>query len=407
MKEKIPKEQAAYQPGRSTTEQVFTMKILAEKSITSEDFPIYLLMLDMSKAFDSIDRNTLLKHLSTFLEKSEIYLMHLLINDIIFKVKLGEQIGTDIHTNVGTCQGDCLSAIFFILYLAKAMEKIPETPEEQDCEKPLWSCLDWLVESDVNNININTQYSDDINFLRSNKSKINLLKRRIPDILKEYKLEVNINKTEEYHIENDENILWKNCKCLGSYIDTETDIKKRQGIATSAFQSLEKIFKSNNISLETKLRNFDAYVGNLFLYNSEIWTTNENINNKIDVIHRKFLRRILGVTWPKVISNEHLYNITKRAKWSQIIRKKAFSWLGHLLRLNPETPARKSLEEYLKPTKRRPGRPKNTWVSMIKKSIITNKIDINTTSDIDMFKQLETIAAERKNWSTLFGSVKL
>lgn len=47
----IPPTQAAYRTGRSTTEQVFAIKLLAKKAITSKDYPIFLLMLDMSKAF--------------------------------------------------------------------------------------------------------------------------------------------------------------------------------------------------------------------------------------------------------------------------------------------------------------------------------------------------------------------
>ena len=52
--EKIPPTQAAYRCGRSTTEHVFAAKILAEKAITSKDHPVYILMLDMSKAFDTL-----------------------------------------------------------------------------------------------------------------------------------------------------------------------------------------------------------------------------------------------------------------------------------------------------------------------------------------------------------------
>ena len=48
---RIPITQAAYRPGRSTTEHVFTFKILAEKAIASSNFEINLLLLDMSKAF--------------------------------------------------------------------------------------------------------------------------------------------------------------------------------------------------------------------------------------------------------------------------------------------------------------------------------------------------------------------
>ena len=53
----IPPSQAAYQSGRSTTERVFTLKILAEKAITSENHDIFILMLDMSKAFDTVNRS--------------------------------------------------------------------------------------------------------------------------------------------------------------------------------------------------------------------------------------------------------------------------------------------------------------------------------------------------------------
>ena len=41
---KVPPTQAAYQQGRSTTELVFTFKVLAEKAITSENYKIILLL---------------------------------------------------------------------------------------------------------------------------------------------------------------------------------------------------------------------------------------------------------------------------------------------------------------------------------------------------------------------------
>ena len=41
--------------GRSTTEHVIVTKILAEEAITSQCRTIHLVLLDMSKAFDSVD----------------------------------------------------------------------------------------------------------------------------------------------------------------------------------------------------------------------------------------------------------------------------------------------------------------------------------------------------------------
>ena len=57
MKNHIPLSQAAYQKGRSSTEKVFSIKILAGKAITSENYDIFLLFLDMSKAFDTVNRS--------------------------------------------------------------------------------------------------------------------------------------------------------------------------------------------------------------------------------------------------------------------------------------------------------------------------------------------------------------
>ncbi len=48
----IPPKQAAYQQGRSTTENLHAVKLLAEKAILATDYHIHLLQLDMSKAFD-------------------------------------------------------------------------------------------------------------------------------------------------------------------------------------------------------------------------------------------------------------------------------------------------------------------------------------------------------------------
>ena len=56
----MPISQAAYRKNRSTTEHVFATKLIIERTISSADETVYLLLLDMSKAFDSIQRNTLI-----------------------------------------------------------------------------------------------------------------------------------------------------------------------------------------------------------------------------------------------------------------------------------------------------------------------------------------------------------
>ena len=114
----IPISQCAYSKRRSTTELIFTFKVLCEKAIISENYSINLLMLDMSKAFDTIERGTLIDDLKSTLENDELFLIYLLLKDVKLMVKLNNEFGKEFITNIGSPQGDSASAIFFILYLA-------------------------------------------------------------------------------------------------------------------------------------------------------------------------------------------------------------------------------------------------------------------------------------------------
>ena len=75
------------------------------------------MMIDMSKAFDTVNWKTLLK-------KFEIRMMYLLTNNVKLKVRVGRSSGEEILTNTGVAQGDCLSALLFIFYLAKFVDVI-------------------------------------------------------------------------------------------------------------------------------------------------------------------------------------------------------------------------------------------------------------------------------------------
>ena len=80
LKSHIPYKQAAYQPGRSTTEIVHAVKLLMEKAILANDYHIYLLLLDMSKAFDTVNRRILSEHLEEILNKDEMNIIGILTN---------------------------------------------------------------------------------------------------------------------------------------------------------------------------------------------------------------------------------------------------------------------------------------------------------------------------------------
>ena len=219
----------------------------------------------------------------------------------------------------------------------------------------------------------------------------------MPSIIEEGNLIENETKREEFYIP-DEREEWKSCKCLGTYVDTETDIQHRKGLAISSMKSLNKIFKSRNVSTLTKVRIFEAYVSSIFLYNSELWISNKTIKNKIDSFQRRQLRHVLHIKWPRVISNDELYRRTKVKKWSQVIKKRRLSWLGHLLRLNKDTPARIALNEVVKKHPRKVGRSKTTWIDTIKKDLKSGGLELNFGDNRIMFNELIPLCEDRKLW---------
>ena len=236
----IPIAQAAYQEGRSTTEQVFAVKILAEKAITSSTYNIYLLLLDMSKAFDTVSRKNLLKDLQDVLEPDELHMMSVLINEVKLKVKVGKHTGEEIETNVGIAQGDCLSAVLFIYYLAKSLN----TPSNQDdhnysrAETPIapneHHDHNYHRTTLGNYFEIDPKYADDITWASTAIHRISHIKATVASTLQKRNLKVNESKAEEFKISRDSDEKWKSCKLLGNLLDTEKDINRRKILAIAA-----------------------------------------------------------------------------------------------------------------------------------------------------------------------------
>ena len=113
---------------------------------------------------------------------------------------------------------------------------------------------------------------------------------------------------------------------------------------------------------------------------------------------RRQLRNILGINWQRNITNNELYATTKYEPWSEIIRESRLSWLGHLMRLHPETPARKTLKEYLRKVKRPQGRTKMTWVQTVRQDLASIGIKLDLSKEAQTLNRLYELTQNRKNW---------
>ena len=75
----------------------------------------------MSKAFDSIKRNQLIKDLRNTTETDELRIISTLLN-VSLSIRCENTVSEVFETDTGAPQGDCASAVQFTYYLAKTLE---------------------------------------------------------------------------------------------------------------------------------------------------------------------------------------------------------------------------------------------------------------------------------------------
>ena len=70
----------------------------------------------------------------------------------------------------------------------------------------------------------------------------------------------------------------------------------------------------------------------VLLYGCETWLVTKEIQRKIQNFVNRFLRYILRIWWPNIISNKDLWKVTGEEDINLEIRKRKFRWIGHTLR---------------------------------------------------------------------------
>ena len=157
---------------------------------------------------------------------------------------------------------------------------------------------------------------------------------------------------------------------------------------------------SKRISTQHRVRLYKTYIEPVLLYNSETWSLTSKQEESLDSFHRRLLRIVMNIRYPKIISSKKLYNITKETPLSTKIKKRRLALLGHILRLDPGTPAQKALQYYMTPHKRPAGIPPLTWVAVITKDITKTLTHHNIKKPLTKksLEKLSVIARDNCLW---------
>ena len=300
--------QAGYKCGRSCGDLVWAERMLISV-VTRKHFEYHKMGIDMSRAFDTIKRQTILDLLAKAgCTDDDLRLVRLLLANTMLKVRVEGELSAVFESLLGSFQGDSLSGKLFTLVLAGALielrQRLAESPPH--IPNPPISKEGMPLES---------AYSDDCNFMNVEKESLEAILPIAKEVFKEFNLFINTEKTEFTHVflapvgetipGRDDTMLrgnedWRKSKMLGSLLCSESDIAARCIAGNNAFHKFIKIWSQQKISIGRKIAVYEAQIVSIMMYNCGSWSPTAKSLEKLDICHRKHLRTLLNIRWPEV-----------------------------------------------------------------------------------------------------------
>jgi hypothetical protein len=253
--------QCGFRPGKSTIDQVFTLRQILEKT-QEKQIDTHHLFVVFKAAFDSPVRYHLYNIMSEFgIPNKLIRLRRMTLTNTQCVVQVGKELSEPFETKNGFRQGDTLSCDFFNL----VMEKIMRTAELVHNGTIFYKSVMPLA------------YADDVDIIGRSSREVSAAFTRFEEASKNMGLAVNENKTKYFVSTNGEMNLGttipigsynfeivKDFVYLGSSVNMNNNIslkvKRRVTLANRCYFGLSNQLRNKALSRRTKLQLYETLI---------------------------------------------------------------------------------------------------------------------------------------------------
>ena len=445
----LPESQSGFRKSRSTSDMILTVKLL-QQHCREKRLALYLAFLDIAKAYDSVDRNTLWNILCTIgIPPKILSLIKLLYGDTRYKVRFKGKFSNSFLVKQGLKQGCPAACLFFNIFFAIIIHVIHSKLEHKGID------LRFRIDGDVFNLKrlkaeskirkytlLEMLFADDAAVCAHSEEELQEIMQIFYQTFQEFGLQLALKKTEvmvqksypeeirpEPKITLGGTVLnnVKQFKYLGTQISddgsTTKEIKNRIKQSAAAFSKLyQRIWKKRHIKLKTKVKTYRTIVIPCMIYGSETWNCGKNDFRKLDGLQYRQLRTITGKTFRDKVSHVQLLQSikfgpnqnflwaipedeTKNPNLTSIetmVRLSRLRYFGHVLRMDDSRLPNIVVHGEINKGLRSVGRPKINYRSCIKEDL--KKFDL--WNDCQQFS-LHEIISNRKKWrnSIIKGSL--
>ena len=121
----LPQSQSAHRESKSTADIIWAHRwIIAKTQI--QYITIYVTGIDMSSAFDTIQRDQLIDIAKEILNEDGKRILRVLLAETTLEVKVENAQTTTFESNIGLPQGDSISGPLFTIYFNEALQRLRE-----------------------------------------------------------------------------------------------------------------------------------------------------------------------------------------------------------------------------------------------------------------------------------------
>ena len=416
-KQLISPNQIGFMKGSRTSDHIFLLQTIIEKIVKKNKDKLYTAFIDFKKAYDTIDRDTLFQRLKT-LGINGLFFQNIVAmyenTKYLIKVKNGYL--DPITSNLGLRQGCPLSPMLFNLYI----EDIKDIFEE--------SCNPITIQDEKIS---HFLYADDLVLISNSAEGLQNSLDKLSHYASLKYLTINTKKSKTMifnptgkYIKGEFNINKKIIEPVKSFCYLGFEVKPSGTVkhamnnlhdkANKALRPLLCAIARFNIPTKISIKLFHSLITPIILYNVENWATMtdkglmtftetdlfDNSNNyKADIIHRKALKYILGLS--KSCPNMAVHGDTGEVPLSIKGYKLMLDFWNRLNTLPESNLAKKALKENVC--------IRTNWIQTIEKLLRTFNLTgiTNNTQTFKLASEINTKKYYKSVWETKIKSEAL
>ena len=371
----ISEQQYGFMPRKSTTDAIFALRMLVEKYRDGQK-ELHCIFVDLEKAYDRVPREELWHCMrKSGVTEKYVRLVQDMYKESLTSVKCAIGMTPHFKVEVGLHQGSALSPFLFAI----VMERLTE---EVRTDSP-WTMM----------------FADDIVLVSDSREQVEDRLERWRSALEKRGLKISRSKT-EYMCLNETNggglvRLQGNAmskveefKYLGSTVqgngECEREVRRRVQAGWYGWRKVSGVLCDRRIPARLKGKVYKTVVRPALMYGLETVALSKRQEAELEVAQLKMLRFALGVTRLDRIRNDLIRGTAHVRKLEDKVREARLRWYGHVQRREEEYIGKRMLKMDL-PGRRRRGRPKRTYIGVVKE-------------DMTVVGLTEEDAKDRKRW---------